>query len=274
MCDIAKIHRGVVSLALTAAGMASLAFGSYWLFEANTSAGLAGLGAGLLLLFGATIDQFEMLKGLGVEAKTRIDQKVNEAEKILAQMKSLAASTASSLIEFHVAESNQPTGGGAQYRVASAYDKVQRTKEMMAATGSSQDAMRTAMTPWLINTAHALYGHLAAPIHEALHIRCVELKTGNWNTAGSKESIEARINSINDFLHGNRKTLREQTFSNLTHLIEGLSNAPELDEKSRANVAKLVKHSLSELTYLNEELAFKNRYYWENLPPLTVELDK
>ncbi|ULR87396.1 hypothetical protein [Comamonas sp. B21-038] len=100
MCDIAKIHRGVVSLALTAAGMASLAFGSYWLFEANTSAGLAGLGAGLVLLFGATIDQFEMLKGLGVEAKTRIDQKVNEAEKILAQMKSLAASTASSLIEF------------------------------------------------------------------------------------------------------------------------------------------------------------------------------
>ncbi|PWB21323.1 hypothetical protein DCO45_02695 [Comamonas sp. JNW] len=249
--------------------MASLAFGSYWLFEANTSAGLAGLGAGLVLLFGATIDQFEMLKGLGVEAKTRIDQKVNEAEKILAQMKSLAASTASSLIEFHVAESNQPTGGGVQYRVASAYDKVQRTKEMMAATGSSQDAMRTAMTPWLVNTAHALYGHLATPIHAALRIRCVELK----NAAGSKESIEARINSINDFLHGDRKTLREQTFSDLTLLIEGLSNAPELDEKSRVNVAKLVKVSLSELAYLNEELAFKNRYYWENLPQLTVELD-
>lgn len=115
---ITKFHRGLVSFALTTAGITALGFGAYSLYQQNASTAVTGLGAGLLLLFGATIDRFELIKGLGIEAKTRFEQKINEAEQLLKHIKELAASRGSSLIALHTAAAN----GSPQERIIQTYD--------------------------------------------------------------------------------------------------------------------------------------------------------
>lgn len=269
---ITKVHRGLVSFALTTAGIAALVLGTIWLYKENISDGLAGLGAGLVLLFGATIDRFELLKGLGLEAKTRIDQTVNEAEELLKRIKELAAITASSLIEFHVAASNEPHGEGIPGRIWGAYDKVQELRVMMAKTGINTEAIHQACNPWLINTAHALWGHLAEPVHTELQRLRKQLETRMQLEKNDIDALQKRHSDIQQFLYADRKTLRTSNFSDIEKSIEKLNAAPEFDEGSRAEIRKHTSKALEELAYLREKLDFRDQYYWRNLPSLSVKI--
>ncbi|MDA8452858.1 hypothetical protein M4R23_24255, partial [Acidovorax sp. GBBC 3332] len=49
------LHVGVVAAALTAAGLTALGFGTWFLYQEKAGGAVAGLGAGLALLFAATI---------------------------------------------------------------------------------------------------------------------------------------------------------------------------------------------------------------------------
>ncbi|CAE6814036.1 hypothetical protein R69746_05750 [Paraburkholderia aspalathi] len=69
---------------LFAAGLFNLYVGTRSAFDIHVAGAATSLTAGLVLLFAATIDRFESLKGLGIEAKTRqLDQKISEADEAL-----------------------------------------------------------------------------------------------------------------------------------------------------------------------------------------------
>jgi len=65
----------------------------------DVAAALAGLGAGAFLIFGATIDRFELMEGLGLKAKTRkLDETIQKATAVTAELKVLAEVPGATLI--------------------------------------------------------------------------------------------------------------------------------------------------------------------------------
>lgn len=75
---------------LLAAGAANLFVGTKAALGSNVAGAATSLTAGLLLVFAATIDRFESLKGLGIEAKTRqLDEKIGEADDALRRLRVL-----------------------------------------------------------------------------------------------------------------------------------------------------------------------------------------
>ncbi|MNY77583.1 hypothetical protein D3C86_2175410 [compost metagenome] len=66
-----SIQVALIDLVLTIFGLAVLGLGVFAVYRENLGLASTALAAGLILLFAATIHRFELLKGLGMEAKTR-----------------------------------------------------------------------------------------------------------------------------------------------------------------------------------------------------------
>lgn len=83
----------ISNAALAAAGVACLAFGVVTLWrEGDLAAAGTGLTAGLVFLLASSIERFEVLKGLGVEARTRkLDDAITQANATVEQLRDLAA---------------------------------------------------------------------------------------------------------------------------------------------------------------------------------------
>jgi hypothetical protein len=93
------IHRrllyGFTNWSLFVAGMVNLGVGTWSAANGNAAIAATSLTAGLVLLFAATIDRFESLKGLGIEAKTRkLDEKIEQADEALRRLRELTELTA------------------------------------------------------------------------------------------------------------------------------------------------------------------------------------
>lgn len=135
----------IVNWTLLVGGLLNLAAGTWRMLIGDATLGAAGLTAGLVLLLAATIERFELVKGLGVEAKTRLlTAKIDEAEVILAQMKRLAEMSSETLIL--LAARAGRIGGATPPEEA---HRLSRTvKQVLEAAGSPPDAIRNVLTPW------------------------------------------------------------------------------------------------------------------------------
>lgn len=83
----------VSNAALAAAGVACLFLGVITLWQkGDLAAAGTGLTAGLVFLLASSIERFEVLKGLGVEARTRkLDDAITQANATVEQLRDLAA---------------------------------------------------------------------------------------------------------------------------------------------------------------------------------------
>lgn len=96
----ALIH--VVNIAFLLAGLANIAAGVVAAWNAQAATAATFFGISLVLLLAATIDRFETLKGLGVEAKTRqLERKIDEADEVLQKVRQLAELTCASLVALY-----------------------------------------------------------------------------------------------------------------------------------------------------------------------------
>ena len=96
-------------------------------------------------MLGATVDRFESLKGLGVEAKTRqIDAKLAEADEALERFRELSELTGANLIFLHskIGRWEEPTASE-RYAVA------QEVKASLAEAESSDEKIRAVLNPWV-----------------------------------------------------------------------------------------------------------------------------
>lgn len=83
-----SVRAEVVNWVLLVAGVVCLGGGIYYGVIGSGALAAVGLAAGLLLLFGATIERFERIKGLGMEAQTRkIDDKLHHADSIVQNLR-------------------------------------------------------------------------------------------------------------------------------------------------------------------------------------------
>lgn len=99
------------SLFLAAAGVVATAAGVFYLVLGQVAAGGSATGAGLVLLLFATVDRFESIKGLSVEAKLRqLDATLTQAGVLLPQLRAATEELAKSTVH------SQPGWGGLTVR--------------------------------------------------------------------------------------------------------------------------------------------------------------
>lgn len=136
---------GATNWLLFLAGTSNLFVGT--ISAARGSAPLAAtcLTAGLVLLFAATIDRFELLQGLGMKAQTRkLDEKLEEASDALQRLRELAELAGSALIDLNSRSGRwvSPPSPGDQYAFG------QSVKLTLEALGCNAAVINGRLAPW------------------------------------------------------------------------------------------------------------------------------
>lgn len=140
-----KILYGTTNLFLFFAGSANLLAGTIAAFNSSPAIAATSLTAALVLLFAATIDRFESLKGLGVEAKTRqLDQKITQANEAMQKLKEMTELTGANLVGLKCGVGRFDTAPGPKELIEFS-DKI---RAMMKSLGSSEKVINEALTPW------------------------------------------------------------------------------------------------------------------------------
>lgn len=155
-----------------AAGIVNLLVGTMSAANNEVPTAATSLTAGLVLLFAATIDRFESLKGLGIEAKTRqLDKKIEQADEALKRIKQVAELSGVTLIDL-----NSKMGRWDSVPSASAsYELAQKVLLIMRSLGSDERTIRQALDPWVRITCRDLAGALMEPLRQKLLERTKEL---------------------------------------------------------------------------------------------------
>jgi hypothetical protein len=156
---------GLTNWGLFSAGALNLAVGTWFALKGQVANAATSLTAGLVLLFAATIDRFESLKGLGVEAKTRqLDQKIEQADEALRRLKEVAELTSAVLLDLNSKIgrlSSTPTP-------REAYALAQKVKHITASLGSETSSIQQILEPWVRIFCHDLATAIASPLRAAL----------------------------------------------------------------------------------------------------------
>ena len=161
----ANLLHGLTNWALFSAGIVNLVVGTVSAINAQTALAATSLTAGLVLLFGATIDRFESLKGLGVEAKTRqLDQKIHQADLALSRLKELAELTGASLVDLHSKMGRWDSAPTPH----DAYELAQKVRSIMAGLGSEATQTQQALKPWVETACRDLANALVSPFRRAV----------------------------------------------------------------------------------------------------------
>jgi hypothetical protein len=178
-------------------GMTLLGVGAFLTFKgvqqlSNNSVtdGMAYLGGALLFFFAATIDRFESLKGLGIEAKVRkLDATVVEAKDTLAKLRQVAELASSTAVRL---SSNMGRwNAGTSHRVG--YELAQEVVRQLRALGSDDRAIADVIKPWLTALAVDVANKVVDPYvahlvieHQAIRQAATDLR----NRGGDVREIE------------------------------------------------------------------------------------
>ena len=259
----------VVNLALLAAGLFNLALGCKAAINSNQAMTVTCMIAGLLLLLAASIDRFEVLKGFGLEAKTRqLDKVLTEADATLENLRQLAVITSQSIIEL---SSSAGRSGGAP-SVRQSDQRAQAVKANLLKLGTDPVRIREILHPWARIALHVATAPLIKAVREVLHE--VEA-TSNAEAMGlptphSPEdamryaTLRARAVAASDF---NRDRVGEPwrwpAGTHAAKFTEILNVMPVIGEQARVSLRAKIEPWLPRLQHLeiNQELLEVETWY-------------
>jgi hypothetical protein len=159
-----RILYGSTNWLLFIAGIVNLVVGTWAAAQGDVAISATSLTAGLILLFASTIDRFESLKGLGVEAKTRkLDEKIEQADDMFKRLRELTELTGAALIA-----NNARVGrwAGAPKPVES-YTLAESLRAILEGLGADETAIKRILQPWVRITFIDLMNRILKPLHEA-----------------------------------------------------------------------------------------------------------
>lgn len=164
-----KFLYGFTNWALFLAGLANLVIGTRAAFGENTALAATSLTAALVLLFAATIDRFESLKGLGIEAKTRqLDQKIIQADEALQRLREITELTGAAFIDLKSKMGRFDSAPPPRDNIAFA----SRIRKIMKDVGSNEDAIAKALRPWAKTLCFDMAYAQTRGLDKLLHARC------------------------------------------------------------------------------------------------------
>jgi len=197
---------------LFSAGSTLLIPGVRATYLGNAPLAATALAAALIFLLAATVERFETLKGLGIEAKTRqLDQKLDEAEETLKRLREVAELSGAALISLNsqIGRWNAAPSPEDSYRLA------QQVGRILEALGCSKSVIHKTLHPWIKSFTFDLARSVARPIRNALSERQNELRqkqmaVGSGLPSEEQERLTRELNAINEY--------QEQLFSRLPNM--------------------------------------------------------
>lgn len=252
------------------AGLLCLIYGIRYLGSSSADLAAIGLVAGLLLIFGSTIDRFESIKGLGLEAKTKkFDEKIFQAESYLRTLRELTEVTSTSLIKLNT----QIGRWDSATFPADMYELILQVKRSMLEMGSDQEAVTTALRPWAKMTCFDAASYFTENLIEILNTKIRELNEQLANLekpipAGSEEhkSILDLRGTISGYLKNELGKLHQIELQEYPDkLISIVSSAPGLSSTEKESVLAPIKSFTDEFVYLRDNLDLKTPRRWFEL---------
>lgn len=261
---IRTVQLGAVDFVLMAVGLLCLGYGAYYVAQKELALAVTALGAGLVLLFASTIDRFESVKGLGMEARTRkLDETIDKAEVTIDQLKGLAEVTGATLITLM---STVGRHGGAP-SVAEAYALSREVLGILKGLNSSDEVVRAALTPWARAAAIDLFRELVHSVHALMH---AELKAmeATMVSRSSPEQVQLLQQGQVDLGYtrqaiANILSWRLPEFEQKA--LDLFDSAPLITDAVRSQHREHFVRASRELQYLASNLDFRDRQLWDEV---------
>lgn len=258
----------VTNLALALAGAACLLHGvlALWVLDDSTLA-ITGLVAGLVFLLAASIERFEVLKGLGMEARTRkLDEAISQANATIEQLRELAELSGESVI-FLSAKTGRWNSSPTLEQATAVAERVRQHLENL---GSKPETIRATLEPWVKNALHdqslRLLNEIRKPNLEAqqelnakLQSYPVPIDAGdpNYQALLDQRALFSgyelnTVGKVNTWLIGTHST-------KLTQLVD---NMPLLKEDIRPQLRNIIAPWLTRFDYLATYYKLSEQEAW------------
>jgi len=255
---------------LLLAGIVNIFIGCQFAIKGEATKSTSFTAIALLLLLAATIDRFESLKGLGIEAKTKkLDKKIEQADEVLSQLKNLAEVTGASLVSI----TSKVGRWGAGISTREAYSLAQKVRRILLSIGSDISTIEEVLKPWARVSCFDLARVITSPIDDACNEELRRLHQENQ----SKGPINPLDENFLKYIEQSRLLSEyQQRLSNL-HLLE-LAEYPDalfaLINEAPIQNRKIISASADTATHfapmINE---LKKNFYLSNPEPWFVELE-
>lgn len=258
----------IVNGALMLAGVFNLVWGSYQAFVGNQQLAITCLTAGLLLLLAATIDRFELLKGFGIEAKTRRLEKVlTDAGVTLDQLRHIAEITSRSIVSL--------TSGAGRIGSASSTRSNAETIEEIRATLQKLETdpgkIRAILDPWvrvtLFDAMQVIVKNIRnelTAVQQAANAEALDIQQPRTPEDEIKyASLIARAQAASEFkknVVGDPWTWPREIISSRFKQI--VTEMPVLEEPTRVSLRKQVEEWLPRFEHLIEHQTLLHPEAW------------
>jgi hypothetical protein len=255
-----SVQVGVVDASLSAVGLLCLAAGACFVVDRELSLAVTALGAAVVLLFAATIDRFEFLKGWGIEARTKnLNATLDRAEFAIKQLKELAEISGGELIAL-----NSSAGRIRAPSVSESYLLSRKVKGVLTRLGSSSELIATALTPWAHMAASDLFYEYGDRLRKLLEERSAALSATIQNLPPEEQTaLGKRLGDAqqyrNDVLLGMSKWPLEAFPGKVVRMLE---DVPLLDEEIRVANRPDFARAAAEFRYLASNLDVSDHDLW------------
>lgn len=256
----------LVDLILCSAGSLCIGTGAFYLIAGKIELATTGLGSGLLLLFSATIDRFESLKGLGLEAKTReLNETITEANETLIQLRQLAEISGKTLSSL-VAKVGR---GGSAFTVQESYELAQEIRKNMTGMKSDESSIERALQPWVQGLCSELAIRLSMDFNNDYHTVgqsiLNQLQSMPYNPDAPdphREALQELHQSIEMHTMGNYAPEKWPAKDVLADLRKHVTTAPNVSEELKAKHLALIDSWAEEINYILKHSDLKSLQRW------------
>lgn len=255
---------GITNWGLFVAGIVNLGVGTWSAAHDQAVIAATSLTAGLVLLFAATIERFESLKGLGMEAKTRqLDQKIEQADDALHRVRELTELTGATLVELTSKMGRWDSAPGPRDSFALA----QKVRSIMSSLGSEPSNINAALRPWARILCHDLAIALVAPLQKAIaeqiHILDRQRQALPNHQTPDFLRLTAEINAGNNYISDHLGKIYQFDLDDYPErFIVLFEKAPLLSSEQIGPIRDKAIHFLADMATLRQTLSLPNSDAW------------
>jgi len=258
----------ITNAALLFSGLACLVKGVHVLWTANDGSSAAtALTAGLFLLLASTIDRFEVLKGWGLEARTKqLDKTLSEAVATLNQLREIAELSSESIVSLNSKTGRWDSAPSAQ----DAYEVVKRVRANLIELGSAEQRVKQIMEPWVRVTTNDLVRVILTELRKTLQLGSeqyrIQVQSYPLPIQAGDSNFQFLFDSLNKFGSFEGTYFGSSSDwpigSHASKLTEFVEKMPLLDESDRVKLRQFIFPWLSRLERFASEYELLDEHEW------------
>lgn len=221
------------------------------------------------MIFAGTIERFELLKGFGIEAKTKkLDEKLDQADIALKKLRELTELTSITLIDLysktgHYTSQVPPTP-------RQSFELANKTRNIMTSLGSDPAVIKVALKPLF----ERIMADRVRPFNNAVN-KILENKSTAIQEKINQEKMPRRANDeeyiklteeINELsrtsLKINGKFFNLQLLDYPEKFLDIFSNIPHLEDKELLEIRQKAERLGASMKELRDSLQLSNQEEW------------